>query len=70
MTKKLWMDGNGRISCSDLRCAGQTAHANNMTYDLNGAEMVPVDLAVVKEFQSAGLTAKCETCRAEASVLA
>ena len=69
MYKPIWMDGNGRFSCSDLRCAGMTAHFNGMRHDLNGAQMEQVTLSDVREFNALGMTIKCESCGAQAQTV-
>lgn len=62
LAARLWIDGNGRVTCGQTRCAGQTAVSTGMRYDLNGAEMVEVtgDVAAMMPIQT-----RCENCGAE-----
>jgi hypothetical protein len=70
MRKQLYMEGNGRITCADMKCAGATAHASGMKRDLNGARIRKVTPTDVKEWLlMVGEPMKCEGCGAEASLL-
>lgn len=70
MAKNLYMDGNGRITCADLKCAGMTAHFSGMKRDLYGAPIERVSVDTVREFMALGFgVPKCEGCGSEASLL-
>lgn len=56
---RLWLDGNGRVTCDKVRCAGSTASGSGMKYDLNGAEMVEILPEMIAEL---GFEPRCESC--------
>ena len=63
----LYMDGNGRLTCSALKCAGMTAHFSGMKRDLNGARIVRLTPKAASEFEAAcGVRPSCESCGAQA----
>jgi len=60
-SKTLYMDGNGRMTCEALACAGMTAHFSGMTRDLNGAPMACVTPDDARDFETAtGQWPACE----------
>lgn len=58
---RLWINGNGRVTCDNVRCAGQTAVSSGMRHDLNGAELMEItaDVRGLMDFEP-----RCENCRA------
>lgn len=70
-TKQLFMDGDGRLTCSALECAGATAHFSAMKRDLSGAEIVRLTPEAAREFAAmTGEWPRCESCGCEATLLA
>lgn len=68
---KLYMEGNGRITCADLRCAGMTAHFNGMTADINGAWITALNAPMCEAFKATcGVEPTCECCGAPQTRLA
>lgn len=59
---RLWIDGNGRITCDRIHCAGQTAVASGMRYDLNGAELLEITADILPLLDS---DPQCENCHAK-----
>lgn len=61
--RPLWIDGNGRVTCNKIRCAGQTAVSNSMRYDLNDAELLQITPEVA-EMMGEDVPC-CENCGAQ-----
>ena len=63
----LYSDGNGRLTCSALKCAGMTAHFSGMKRDLNGARILRMTQKAARDFKaSVGEWPACESCGAPA----
>ena len=69
MKDQLYIDGNGRITCSKVTCAGSAMFYSKFKTDLHGAKVLKVNAQFVKDWKmtqahyvSLADGPKCESC--------